>query len=179
MCVCYRLRSKLITGLQLAPWLRSASRSPYRLTAHRKTPFSSAGIYFFMGSWFQIARHEATVSANGCHLIEPVDLWLTHLCCGLEPLLWFMYLCCGLCTSVLVYVPLLGFMYLCCGLEILLGFMYLCYGLCTSVVVYVPLLWFRTSVMVYVPLLWFMYLCCGLCTSVVVYVPLVGLMYLW
>ena len=70
-------------------------------------------IYFFMGSWFQIARHEATVSANGCHLIEPVDLCLTHLCCGLEPLLWFR-------TSVVVYVPLLWFMYL-------------CWGLCTSV----------------------------------------------
>ena len=64
------------------------------------------------------------------------------------PLLWFR-------TSVVVYVPLLWFMYLCCGL-------------CTSVGVYVPLLGFRTSVGVYVPLIWFMYLCCGLCTSVVV-----------
>ena len=42
-------------------------------------------------------------------------------------------------TSVVVYVPLLEFMYLCCGL-------------CTSAGVYVPLLWFT-------------YLCCGLCTS--------------
>ena len=92
-----------------------------------------------MGFRFQIARHEAMVSANGCPLIEPVDLWLTHLCCGL-------------CTSVVVYVPLLGFMYLCCGL-------------CTSVGVCVPLLGF-------------MYLCWGLCTSVVVYVPLLGFMYL-
>ena len=34
-----------MTGLLLARGLRSASRSPYRLAAHRKTAFSSAGIY--------------------------------------------------------------------------------------------------------------------------------------
>ena len=40
-----------MTGLLLARGLRSASRSPYRLAAHRKTAFSSAGIYiiFFYG----------------------------------------------------------------------------------------------------------------------------------
>ena len=36
-----------MTGLQLARGLRSASRSPYRLAAHRKTPFSSTGFIFY------------------------------------------------------------------------------------------------------------------------------------
>ena len=55
-------------------------------------------------------------------------LWFRTSLVVYVPLLWFMYLCCGLYTSVGVCVPLLGFMYLLWGLytcdrEMVRGFM--------------------------------------------------------
>jgi nuclear pore complex protein Nup62 len=82
------------------------------------------------------------------------------------PVLLFMYICCYVCAYVAIYVPMLVFMYLCCYLcacvDIyvhMLLFMYPCCHLCTYVAIYVPML----------P---FMYQCCHLCTYVAIYVPM-------